>query len=307
MHNAVNDMIEKYKCVTPDDYRNALKEIIQEIALLGLYRGNFFDKAAFYGGTALRIFYGLDRFSEDMDFSLYESNVEFDVFPYCRFIQDELNSFGFEVEVTKKRKASKSNIESAFIKAGTLIHFVKIGFGDFAAPEVPSNEVLKIKLEIDTAPPGKAEYEVKYQLNPIPYHVRMFTLPCLFAGKTHALLCREWGGGRIKGRDLYDYIWYLSRQIPLNIGHLEERMKQTNHLPAGETLGPDKLQDLLFQKFASIDYKQAKDDILPFLKDPIKINIWSESFFRTVTKEKFSQLLPGEKNNNINKDNPFYK
>ena len=263
-----------------------MKEIIQEIALLGLYRGSFFDKAAFYGGSALRIFYGIDRFSEDLDFSLYKKDAYFDILPYCRYVEDELNAFGFDVEILRKEKRIQSNIESAFIKAGTLIHFVKIGLKDGVVAGIPGNELLKIKLEIDTAPPGNAMYEVKYHLNPIPFHVSLFTLPVLFAGKVHALLCRDWNSNRIKGRDLYDYVWYLSRGEELHLKHLEARMRQTGHLDHDENLTEMKLKDLLKNKFNIIDYIQAREDVFPFLDDPGKTDLWSEHFFNGITEEK---------------------
>ena len=286
MHSAVEDMLKKYACKTTDDYKNALKEILQEIALLGLFRANLFDKAAFYGGSALRIFYGLDRFSEDLDFSLLEKSDDFDVSPYCEFIKDELAAFGFEAEVTKKIKSGKTNIESAFIKAGTLIHLLRIESISPPVSGVADNELLKIKLEIDTNPPAGAEYEVKYLLTPVPCHVRLFSAPSLFAGKLHALLCRDWKSGRMKGRDLYDYAWYLSRSNPLNIFHLEERMKQTGNLKTEDKLTSAVLKKMLNEKFSSIDYAQAKEDILPFIKDPRVLDLWSADFFMSITGDK---------------------
>lgn len=286
MHSAVKDMLQKYQSITSDDYRNALKEIIQEIALLGLYRGNFFDKASFYGGSALRIFYGLDRFSEDLDFSLDEVDPVFTISPYCTFIQDELNSFGFDVSVERKDKKGISTIESAFIKAGTQIHFLKIGLKSGILSSIANNESLKIKLEIDTSPPGKVEHEVKYQLNPIPYHVRIYALPFLFAGKVHALLYRQWGGHRVKGRDLYDYVWYLSRGVSLNIRHLQERMQQTGYDISTEPLSRTTVLELLMNKFSRIDYKQAQKDVFPFIKNNDTIAIWSKEFFQSITKDK---------------------
>jgi predicted nucleotidyltransferase component of viral defense system len=283
--DVIEYLLSRRHCQTPDDYRNALKEIIQEITLLGLYRGNFFDKAAFYGGSALRIFHQLDRFSEDLDFSLSAPDPAFSILPYIRFIRDELQAFGFETDISKKEKSSVSPIESAFIKAGTLIHFMKIGLAPGMTSGVPSNEILKVKLEIDKTPPGEAEYEIKYQLNPIPYHVRLFTLPCLCAGKIHALLCRGWSNNRMKGRDLYDYVWYLAKKIPCNLAHLEAKMTQTGQLSKNETLTPEAVKQLLYDKLTSIDYTQAQHDVLPFIKDPDKITIWSETFFKTITRD----------------------
>ncbi|MBN2415234.1 nucleotidyl transferase AbiEii/AbiGii toxin family protein [bacterium] len=286
MHNAVHDMLQKYACRTSDDYRNALKEIIQEIALLGLYRGGFFDRAAFYGGTALRIFYGLNRFSEDLDFSLLEPDPGFTVAAYQKPLQDELASFGFTVEVTPKEKQMASPVESAFIKTGTRMNLIKIGLQPDLVQGVMENELLKVKIEVDTDPPPGAEFEVKYHLNPIPFHVRVCTLPVLFAGKLHALLCRNWGGGRVKGRDLYDYVWYVSREAAVDLGHLQARLKQTGHLPPESVLDFERLKQMLHGKFSLIDFTQAKQDVLPFIPDPEVTDLWSKNFFTGITADK---------------------
>ena len=286
MVHAIEEMLRKYNCQTLDSYRFALKEIIQEIALLGLDRANFFDKAAFYGGTAIRILYGLDRFSEDIDFSLLEVNPHFDLQPYCQFVQQELQSFGFHVDVQYKEKKFDSNIESAFIKSNTSILLLNIGLDKRIIKQVHANEILKIKMEIDTTPPGSAETEIKYLLNPIPFHVRIYKQSYLFAGKVHALLCRQWSGCRIKGRDLYDYVWYLSNNIPLNASHLQARMMQTGHLSKTDYLDSNRIKTYLLEKFGMIDYKQATEDVLPFIRQPEKLHLWSEDFFRSITSDR---------------------
>ncbi len=286
MHSAVNDMLEKYNCKTADDFREALREIIQEIALLGLYRSNFFDRACFYGGTALRIFYGLDRFSEDLDFSLNKPDPDFNLDPYLKYVQSELSAFGFVVEVQKKVKTLPTAIESAFIKAGTEVHFLKVGLREGLFPRPAKTENLKVKLEVDTNPPGKAEHNVKYHLNPLPFSVHLMAEPYLFAGKVHALLCREWGGGRIKGRDLYDYVWFISRKTPLQLSYLAGRMKQTGHLENENKIEHAEVIELLLNKFREIDYSKAKNDIFPFIKKPERVQIWSEDFFASITKEQ---------------------
>ncbi|MBA3029352.1 MAG: nucleotidyl transferase AbiEii/AbiGii toxin family protein [Desulfobacteraceae bacterium] len=281
MQHAIEEMLGKYDLKTPDNYKSALKEIIQEVSLLGLSRSNFFDQAAFYGGTALRIFYGLDRFSEDLDFSLLKEKEEFDIAPYCNAIKNELGAYGFEMEVRKKKKTTKTGIESAFIKGKTVVQMLNIHAVAPPVSGVHDNEVLKIKLEIDTTPPGGADYEVQYGLRPIPYSVRLFTAPSLFAGKIHAILCRGWKGQRIKGRDLYDFVWYISREIPVNLKHLACRMKQTGHLE-NSILSPETLINLLKEKFRRINYKQAKNDIAPFISDQRSIDLWSEEFFQAI-------------------------
>lgn len=285
MHFAVENMLKKYNCRTTDDYKNALKEVIQEIALLGLYRADFFSKAAFYGGSALRIFYGLERFSEDLDFSLIEQDTGFDIDFYCKFIKDELGAYGFEMEVEKKIKNIDSNIESAFIKGGTKINLISISPGLEGLTKLHKNEKIKIKIEIDTNPPPGAGYEVRYQLTPTPFSVRLFDTASLFAGKVHALLCRNWGGNRTKGRDLYDYIWYLSQDTKLNVDHLAQRMKQSGHLENG-TLSVEDVKELLIEKFRIIDFKAAKADVEPFIRNKNELDLWSEEFFISLTKER---------------------
>lgn len=285
MINAVENMLKKYNCVTSDDYKNALKEIIQEIALLGLYRSDFFNTAAFYEGSALRIFYGLNRFSEDLDFSLLLPDKNFDIGAYCNAISDELGAFGFKMEVEKKIKSFDSNIESTFIKGGTKIQIMSISSQIPGIEKIHRNEKLKIKLEVDTNPPSGANYEVKYQLNPVPYSVKLFDKSSLFSGKLHALLCRNWSGGRLKGRDLYDYLWYLSQKTEPNTKHLEERMKQTGHLNETETLKIKELKEMLIGKFDNIDFNAAKSDVEPFITDRRELDLWSKEFFVSVTRK----------------------
>lgn len=285
MHSAIADMLKTYDCRTADDYRHALNEIVQEIALLGLYRGGFFSKAAFYGGTALRIFYGLDRFSEDLDFSLVKPDKKFDLSFFTQVVQDELGAYGLDMTVQEKIKQNDSPVKSAFIKRGTQIHLLKIASVQPAVTGINPRDQLKVKLEVDTQPPGGATFEMKYQLRPFPYSVRLYTPPSLFAGKIHALICRSWKS-RVKGRDFYDYVWFLSRSTPVNIVHLAERMKQTGHLPPRSALTEEDLKNRLHRRFATVDFSQAKKDVLPFIKNTDSVKLWSADFFSQITNDK---------------------
>jgi predicted nucleotidyltransferase component of viral defense system len=285
MHSAIADMLNAYECRTADDYRHALNEIVQEIALLGLYRSGFFTKAAFYGGTALRIFYGLDRFSEDLDFSLLKRDKNFDLSSFTQVVQDELGAYGLEMTVQEKIKQNDSPVKSAFIKGGTQIHIVKIASIKPPVTGIHPQEQLRIKLEVDTEPPQGAAFEMKYQLRPVPYSVRLYSPSSLFAGKIHALLCRSWKT-RVKGRDFYDYVWFLSKSIPVNITHLAQRMKQTGHLPADAVLTEKDLKSHLRKRFASVDFEQARKDVLPFIKNHDAVALWSADFFSTITDDK---------------------
>lgn len=283
MHAAIKTMLEKYKCHSEQDYINALKEIFQEIALLGLWRAKFYEKAAFYGGTALRILYGLDRFSEDLDFTLLKTDKNFDLTPYNQAVADELGSFGFQVSVEVKNKNIESNIESAFIKATTKKQLIVIE----AAPEITGRihrmNTIKIKMEVDTNPPGNCETEVKNILLPIPFSVKTLTQPDLFAGKLHAILCRPWQK-RVKGRDWYDLVWYVARNIPVNLNHLRDRLIQSAAWDKKKKFSTNDLLRLLADKISQTDFENAKSDILPFISDKAAISIWSQSFFAEVSK-----------------------
>ncbi len=285
MRSPIQDMLEKYQCKNADDYRNALKEIVQEIALLGLSRAGFLKKAAFYGGTALRIFHGLERFSEDLDFSLIKPEVSFNTKDFMPAVRDELGSYGFTMEVEKKEKSNSTAIQSAFIKGGTLVHLIKIASIKPPVSGVDSNEQLKIKLEVDTQPPKGATFEIKYQLTPTTYAVRLYDLPSLFAGKIHAVLCRNWKN-HVKGRDFYDYLWYLSKDIPLNLKHLQHRMLQTGHLKPSEKLSAITLKQRLNERFVAVDFAQVISDVRPFVRDAQGLKLWSSDFFSSVTQDK---------------------
>lgn len=278
MHPAIKTMLTKYQCQSEQDYVNALKEIFQEIALLGLWRAKFYEKAAFYGGTALRILHGLDRFSEDLDFTLMKTNNKFDLTPYNRAIAEELNSFGFDVVVNTKKKMIDTAIESAFIKATTKIQLIVIETAPHIIDRIHHMNTIKIKMEVDTNPPGNVSTEVKNILLPIPFSVKTITLPDLFAGKLHALLCRPWQS-RVKGRDWYDLTWYIARETPVNLTHLRNRLLQSNAWNKDHKFTKKDLLTLLTNKINSVDFKNAKADILPFIKDKDAIALWSKNFF----------------------------
>jgi len=280
----VQRMLGKYRCETNEERRDALREIVQELALVGLSRADFFARAAFYGGTALRIFHGLDRFSEDLDFSLAKSDPAFELEEYLGAVRDELASWGFAMKVERKAKEAGGAVQSAFIKGGTLEHLVRIAAIDPPVPGIPPNELLKVKLEIDVDPPELASFETKYRLDPVPFSARLYDRPSLFAGKLHALLCRAWKR-RVKGRDFYDYLWYLSNGVELNLPHLEARMRQSGHW-GGESLTEARLVELLEERFSSIDYAQAKADAAPYLRDTRQLDLWSADFFIAVTRER---------------------
>lgn len=275
-------LLNRYSCTTKNDYVNAIHEIIQEVALVGLSRAKFFEHAAFYGGTALRILYGLDRFSEDLDFSLLQPDPHFDLSRFLESAEEELKGFGLHAKIEHKMKHPPSQVLSAFLKTNTLETFLLIDLPEEERKRVISNEQIKIKFEIDIDPPPEFETEMKFLLTPVPCSIKSYTLPDLFAGKMHALLFREWKV-RVKGRDWYDLVWYISNSVPLHLKHLEARMRQSKHWTAKTALSPQAFQELLEEKVKKLSIGLAKDDILPFLRNPRTIEVWSQEFFLSLT------------------------
>jgi hypothetical protein len=288
MNAALQTLMDRYQPSTALEWENALREIVQELALLGLWRSGFFDHAAFYGGTALRIFHGLPRFSEDLDFALLQSVTAFDLAPYLEAIRAELAALGFTFEVKKKTKVVSTAIDSAFIKGSTRINLLEIGAPAGLSPYFTATQHLRIKLEVDTDPPAEGKHEVRTLLIPIPFQVRLFTPSSLFAGKLHAVLCRNWKQ-RVKGRDFFDFVWYLGKRIPCDLTHLESRMRQSGHWTQQTSLDESALHQLLIQRFQTVDFDQAQKDVRPFIQDADALKLWSPSFFTDLISQMQTQ------------------
>ncbi len=281
MNEAIRQILATYEIRSLDDSLRALREVMQEIALLGLWRSKFFEKAAFYGGTALRVLFGLDRFSEDLDFSLLKRSEGFDLADYSDALKRELDSFGFAVEIESRIKQPGTAIRSAFLKADTRTQMIAVEFERGLIQQVPRNQVLKIKLEIDTDPPPGFSTETRYLLQPIPFAVRTFSLPDLFAGKMHAVFCREWKS-RAKGRDWYDLVWFAAHHPELRLSHLEQRMRQTGHWAGPSPLTAAEFRDLLARRIDRVGIDQIRQEVEPFIKDTASLALWSKGFFLDV-------------------------
>lgn len=277
-------MLSKYNINNLEDKKNAIKEIVQEIVLCGLSRGGFFKNAAFYGGTALRIFYGLDRFSEDLDFSLITQNLDFDLTEYFTYIENETKSLGLNFIAIEKEKNIDSNIKSAFLKGNTKEHILTFYEMTNDLNKINKEEIIKIKFEVDVNPPIGATYESKFGLLPAPYHVKLYDMPSLFAGKIHACLCRNWKT-RVKGRDFYDYVFFLSMGSKVNLVNLKARLVQSKFIDEDFNLTIENLKQLLNERFNNINFEEAKKDVFPFIKDKSKLDLWSKEFFIEITKK----------------------
>ena len=273
------------KMISDQEIDDKLKEVFQEITLLGLYRGGFFNKAAFYGGTSLRILYGLNRFSEDLDFSLLEKVKSFNIDRFFPFIIEEFDALGIKINLrSKNKKSSSSNIESAFLKNDTQIHTldIKVNNLDSILSGVYSGKIIKIKLEVDTNPPLKFQTETKTLLLPVTFNIISMTLPNLYAGKMHAVLCRKWKS-RVKGRDWYDFEWYVKRYTKLNLEHLEERMRESGDLDYKQDLTPELFNELMYAKIDALQIEKAIEEVKPFIKNTSIFQHWTKDYFKLLT------------------------
>lgn len=265
--NIFEQMLSRYVVKTNDDLLNAQHEVMQQIVLAGLYRGGFFNKAAFYGGTCLRIFYGIQRFSEDMDFSLLIKETDFQLEHYFEAIHLEFEALGREVIITKKEKKTQTNVESAFLKDDTSVYNLQFS----------TERSIKIKIEVDINPPAGFNSEYKLLLLPFSFMVRCYALPDLYAGKIHALLFRSWKN-RVKGRDWYDFEWYVRNNTPLNLKHFHQRALQSE-IDFREDFSPEVLRKMLKEKIQNTNIEMVKNDVRPFIKNPGELEIWSIDYF----------------------------
>ncbi len=249
---------------------NRLREELHHVLLQEADRKGAFRDICFVGGTALRILYGLDRFSEDLDFSTSaQVRKPFDFSRLVNGLRDSVMAFGLDCQ-TKKIKTER-NVQSCFFVFDDLLSHVDRTF--------PRGQKMAIKFEIDTNPPaGSVE-----MLSPVSadrlYKVRHFELPSLFAGKLHAILCRTY----TKGRDLYDFLWYMGRKTPVNVTMLGHAYEQTQQRKIDFT--HENLQKLLVERFEKIDFAKAKQDVAPFLVNSQSIALFERTLFLDTVKQ----------------------
>jgi hypothetical protein len=280
----IKEWIQQYGPTNKEQAEAALREIMQEVALAGLQRTGFFEKAAFYGGTALRIFYGLNRFSEDLDFSLLEVKPDFSLEPYFQGIITEFGAIGMQVSIKEKTKTPPTNVDSAFLKTETV--WKELVLEEVIPQEGVKAPSIKIKLEVDRRPPLGFETEKKLLLRPFSFYVKCFTLPDLFAGKMHALLFRKWKQ-RVKGRDWYDLEWYIKKGVPLHLHHFLLRAQDTGDW-TDPTISQEQFMELLHQRIDSVSFDNIREDIVRFIPDEKVLDIWSPQYFKDlVEKMKF--------------------
>lgn len=283
MNRALETMLSKYEIKNSKDRENAIKEIIQEIALSGLSQAGFFENAAFYGGTCLRIFYGLNRFSEDLDFALVKKDLSFKLNDFFPSLEKTFQSFGLNVIVETKEK--ESEVKSAFLKGNTLMLMLSFFPKTDGTSNFIPNQKIKIKFEVDTDNPEGGTTEVKYKMLPTPYEVQVFDESTLFAGKIRAIICRTYKN-HVKGRDYYDYLFYVGKGSKINLHYLENKLKNTGGIIGEkENLTLEKVKQLLAAKFSTIDYESAKDDVARFIKDIDSLKLWKKELFLSTLEQ----------------------
>lgn len=269
----IQERLNSYNCKSELEEEHAIREITQEVALAALSRTDFFKYGVFQGGTCLRIFYGLNRFSEDLDFILKEPNSSFKLQPHLQSLSEELQAYGYNVDITDRSKTD-INVRKAFIKDDSIGKVLQLNH----AGKKGTFRKIRIKLEVDTNPPSGSQTEIKYLDFPFVSSVTVQDKPSLFAGKVHALLCREY----IKGRDWYDFLWYTSQGIKINYRFLASALKQQ---------GPWKGQDIdinlewciteLEKAIKSLDWKTTAEDVRRFVRvaEQPSVDLWSKELF----------------------------
>lgn len=283
MNNAlIAKKLSEYTILTKDDEENALKEILQEIALYALSTTDFFTHAQFQGGTSLRILYGLPRFSEDLDFVLNAPNASFRWEPYVSAILESYKLYGIKPEIKDRSKTSQA-IQKLFLKDDSIGKALDLQFAHH-----PTKKIL-IKLEIDINPPAGSQKENKYLSFPIDYAITAQDLPSNFAGKCHALLCRPYE----KGRDWFDFSWYISQGVSLNANLLSNALKQAGPWKnPNESISHEWITAALKRKICSMNWEKTRLDVMRFLKPEQQksLTLWSNEFFLA----KLSQLKTTE-------------
>lgn len=280
----IQERLDSYRCGSQQEEDNALREITQEVALAALSRTDFFKKAAFQGGTALRIFYSLDRFSEDIDFILKKPDMSFQLESYLKPLAGELNVYGYRLEIIDRSKAGQA-VKKCFLKDDSLGKILSLQHIKGAA----NQKKIKIKFEVDANPPLGSNFENKFLDFPFAFAVTAQDAPSLFAGKSHALLCREYD----KGRDWYDFIWYVSRKVTINFTFLSNALNQLGPW-AGQNVQADKewYHKEMEKKIISLDWEGMKDELSRFLKPEAldTLKIWNQEFFL----DRLRKLIEGD-------------
>lgn len=278
MNNVIEQLIQNYDPKNSIDVKNAIREIAQSIVLIGLSRSNFFSKASFYGGTALRIFYGLNRYSEDLDFTLNAADDSFSLTPYIESIINVAKSYGIDLSIEVKNKKIETPIESAFAKLNTYQTFITLNIDERLINKLHKDELIKVKFEVDCNPPLGFNVENKWITEPELASVNVLDIESLFAGKLHAILCRNYKN-TVKGRDFYDFIFYINKKIKPNLHYLKNKLIESKKIDEDDEFNIDILKEMLVERFNQIDFKQVRDDAQRFVMKNENLSLYCKELF----------------------------
>ena len=280
MNPVINTMLSRYTIRSQDDANRALREILQEVCLLGIWRAKLFEKLAFYGGTALRILYGLDRFSEDLDFSLLEPDPNFRWDRFAKTIEMELSTYGFEVNLTEKKKSFSTAVQSAFLKTNTMTAMLQVGVPASLTRGLHPDTTLRIKIEVDTDPVVGFRTQSHTLRDPVSVSINTIVMPDLFASKMHAALFRAWKN-RTKGRDWYDVYWYVRREVPISLTHFKHCLKKNETVDSPSEITANQLKEMIHERIDNLDIDSALVDIRNFIHYPEILDSWNKDFFHS--------------------------
>ena len=278
MKTTIEQIVKSYNTSTIDEIKAIVREIVQSIVLIGLSRSDFFKKASFYGGTALRIFYDLNRYSEDLDFTLNCVDPNFSIEPYIDKIKEVALSYGLDLEIVTKNKKVETPIESAFAKLNTYQTFISLKLNNKIISSLHKDEIIKVKFEIDRNPALGFKTESKWLDIPEFAQVIVLDEPSLFSGKLHAILCRNYKNN-VKGRDYYDFLFYIQKRVKPNMTYLKNKLIETKKIDESTDFNINTLKAMLKAQFEMVDFNQIKNDAMRFVLKNEDLSFYSKELF----------------------------
>ncbi len=276
--NTIEELLNSYDPKTLDETKMRLRELLQQIVLIGLSKANFFKYASFYGGTALRIFYSLNRYSEDLDFTLNQKDDAFSLEPFIKKIKEVARGYGIQLDIETKSKKVLTPIESAFAKLNTYQTFIALKLDDNLTKLLHKDETIKVKFEVDCNPALGFSCDSKWLDVPEFANIKVLDIESLFAGKIHAILCRNYKNN-VKGRDYYDFLFYIKKRVSPNLTYLRNKLIESGTIKENEHFDTETLKAMLKGRFESVDFNQARQDAERFVIDNEDLSYFSKDLF----------------------------
>ncbi len=276
--NTIEELLNSYDPKTLDETKMRLRELLQQIVLIGLSKANFFKYASFYGGTALRIFYSLNRYSEDLDFTLNQKDDAFSLEPFIKKIKEVARGYGIQLDIETESKKVLTPIESAFAKLNTYQTFIALKLDDNLTKLLHKDETIKVKFEVDCNPALGFSCDSKWLDVPEFANIKVLDIESLFAGKIHAILCRNYKNN-VKGRDYYDFLFYIKKRVSPNLTYLRNKLIESGTIKENEHFDMDTLKAMLKDRFESVDFNQARQDAERFVIDNEDLSYFSKDLF----------------------------